>query len=520
MSIQCEERIAELGYPSGNPREGAFGIQYRNDYLYKLLQHFDYFVLKEFRKSCKNVNSICNSLENVGLYPKIECKRLEIIITYTNVDVEIIRDHTPSIEYKFIKKISKINDVKPRKVYIIFWDNTKKWHNLKNILDNINSTRIYFIYGAHNYKELKESDLDTFCIDLDELTKEENIERIYKLFNILSSQRCIEDLLQFFVEKGFDIKKEKEKLLIMSLSNGYNRISLQLLLNFDFDKSFTYSSVDKYITKDVLEMLNQKKILNYEVMLKTVLRTNRLSVITYLIKKIDVNRQLIDNKSILYYAIYEKSSISIIRLLIVRGADVNYTNGMSILYRAYTIFNVDKPILELLIQKGADVNFVYNGNSILFSAINLAHNLKPLVNNGADVNFVCDGKSVLYRVLESYYYGYDDINFLIQKGANVNFVYNDIPILYLSFKRTLYEDFIKLFLDNKLQIDSVEYKTHDVLMYVMDSDLRYKTKIFNFLIQNGANVNVKNNKGETLLKKANDQNENMIKNLLKFGAIE
>jgi len=129
---------------------------------------------------------------------------------------------------------------------------------------------------------------------------------------------------------------------------------------------------------------------------------------------------------LIYAIIYNKYSIDKIKLIIDKGADINYHNiynNRSVLF--YTIENKRFDIADLLFRKGANINYTGNGKymsqlmiAIIFcdfdeNQVDELFNLKP--NN---INYVYKNKSALE--LSIYYSKLSFIIALVDAGANIN----------------------------------------------------------------------------------------------------
>lgn len=165
-------------------------------------------------------------------------------------------------------------------------------------------------------------------------------------------------------------------------------------------------------------------------------------------------------------ALYEKKELQAVRLLIAYGADVNmrdYT-GMTPLHLACS-----KEIAEYLIENGADVN-ARNENGCTPLRIASSYSLiRVLVEHGADVNSKdILGQSCLHEAASA-----QIVQFLIGQGALIDEKTNSgyTPLF----------NFVKL----------------------LDSDeTNYSLEIMNILISKGANLDVEDNEGISLLEAA------------------
>ena len=169
----------------------------------------------------------------------------------------------------------------------------------------------------------------------------------------------------------------------------------------------------------------------------------------------------------------DNENSSVAEYLINNGADINVTNedGETPLMYASKVHNIK--VIELLIQKGADINAFNNyGNTALIYGVNNLETVKLLVENGADVNFYKGGSTALISACEySPERNIDVIKYLVSKNANINAQDNEGDT---ALNKTL---------------DTSDEGSIDILDF----------EIANFLIEQGADVNIKNKREYTPL---------------------
>ncbi|WIH81251.1 ankyrin repeat domain-containing protein [Brachyspira pilosicoli] len=167
----------------------------------------------------------------------------------------------------------------------------------------------------------------------------------------------------------------------------------------------------------------------------------------------------------------DNENSSVAEYLINNGADINVTNedGETPLMYASKVHNIK--VIELLIQKGADINAFDNyGNTALIYGANNLETVKLLVENGADVNFYKGGSTALISACEySHERNIDVIKYLVSKKANINAQDNKGDT---ALNKTL---------------DTSDEGSIDILDF----------EIANFLIEQGADVNIKNKREYT-----------------------
>ena len=197
-------------------------------------------------------------------------------------------------------------------------------------------------------------------------------------------------------------------------------------------------------------------------------------------------------------------SLEVVKLLLDNGADVNARNnkGETALHSARTL-----EVIQLLIEKGADVNARNNkGETALHSARTLEV-IQLLIEKGADVNARNNkGETALHsaRTLEV-------IQLLIEKGADVN-ARNNKGETALHSARTL--EVIQLLIEKGADVNMKDYKKLTPLHKIVflynreknrkNKEVKFKNrkkqfKIIKLLIENGADIDIEDNKGKTAL---------------------
>jgi ankyrin repeat protein len=290
-----------------------------------------------------------------------------------------------------------------------------------------------------------------------------------------------------------------EKALKLKIPNQF----IMLLLNSDIDidaKTFYY-----FIGKTYDPM-------NYNIlhrMIEVVKKPNSL----YL------------ENSILYYMITNNYPLELIKLLIEKGADVNFitTYGNKSLL-CLAIEESNNELGKLLIEKGADVNSIttYGNKSLLYLAIEKSNNElgKLLIEKGADVNFITTyfDKSLLYLAIEK---SNNELGkLLIEKGADVNFIkkntYGDESLLYLAIEKSNNE-LGKLLIEKGADVNFIKKNTYGDKSLLYLAIEKSNNELGKLLIEKGADVNFTSNGGSLLKMAQKKENLGIIELLNKYG---
>lgn len=234
---------------------------------------------------------------------------------------------------------------------------------------------------------------------------------------------------------------------------------------------------------------------------------------------IDVNIQNNMGETALFILIDNSSETTDIIELLNFGADPNIINnsGISILMKILDEYINDPQddsyteVIKLLIERGANANYSTDKTCILEQAIMLNNDSSPIIvelllKNGANPNLIYNNRTVLRHLIDQkdFIHKENIIRLLFQYGMNPDICDEDgDSIMMTAIKRKEQPKIIGLFLDNKINPNIVNKKGFTALtlaIYTMFFDeIYYYDLLIKILIEYGLNTNIQNSSGETPL---------------------
>lgn len=258
-----------------------------------------------------------------------------------------------------------------------------------------------------------------------------------------------------------------------------------------------------------------------------------LKIIEYVNKKINLNFNATnENGDTFLIAASRQGSLKIVKSLIGYGADVNAKNNDG---RTALMLTSNLEIAKLLIDSGADVNAKNNnGGTALTQAVNWdrLEIAKLLIDNGADTK---NSLTYLTSVTK-----WEMVKLLIGNGADINargsgmfgnppliigvINYMDNgPLLYYEYSEILEK--IKFLIDKGADVNVKDNIGRSVLEKTIDmlniQHWELVLEIVKLLVDNGANINAKDKNGNTALtyaKRKGNKGKEIVKFLMSRGA--
>jgi len=243
----------------------------------------------------------------------------------------------------------------------------------------------------------------------------------------------------------------------------------------------------------------------FQKLLDEYLESRTIPATTQMIERV---QQAKKNKSL--FEAVKKADVEQVKLLIAEGADVDAKWGdtstkekeekakdqnteATPLYYAADSNNMD--LVKLLVEAGADVNAgqwpslcqaLYKGNTTI---------AKFLIDHGANVNYPEDWGPLH----EASMYNIEMVKLLLARGANVNGgTGKHEPALYAAI-RGGHRDIVELLIQHGADVNAKNKTWRRVYTPLQRAAITGRTEAVKLLLEAGANISVKDDRGQTLL---------------------
>ncbi|MDA3838253.1 MAG: ankyrin repeat domain-containing protein [Candidatus Delongbacteria bacterium] len=238
------------------------------------------------------------------------------------------------------------------------------------------------------------------------------------------------------------------------------------------------------------------------------------------------------------------------KIFLFLGKDPNMINKKNASLLSQACFSNNKDMVKFLIDKGADPDMKVVGD---FTPIYIAAQqknydiVKCLIKNGVDINNKITNKKLSILMIVVKNGDLDMTKYLISEGADVNQYDKNCwtPVSYASYYnkneildflllqngrkedikkkwpeivRAAYNGNIKQinnFISASIDVNTMNYLGRSALHYASE---RGNIELVEILINNGADVNLKDKNGVTPLMEASEKNVELVKSLLNAGA--
>jgi ankyrin repeat protein/WD40 repeat protein len=213
-------------------------------------------------------------------------------------------------------------------------------------------------------------------------------------------------------------------------------------------------------------------------------------------KGANVNSRDKDGDTALMIASLSARDITTVKVLLARGADVNAKSDDNDTALIYAAADDDSEILQALLEKGAEMNHQNdNGYSpLIMASVNELRlpNSKFLLTHGADLSLKNDnGETALTMAVNGSVI--ELIKLLLQKGASINDKDKDgnTPLMKAAGPRQA--EIVKLLVEGGADVNTRNALSESPLMK------SFSKEAASILLAHLANVNAKNNDGDTAL---------------------
>ena len=348
-----------------------------------------------------------------------------------------------------------------------------------------------------------------------------------ELFNAVADNDMKE--VQALIEKGADVKvKDKNNLSLISYSRDKEMIEYLLSKGAGINDINTALILGK--TDLAKEMINKGFDIYFHdfyglAPIHYAAFDGQTDIVKILLEKgVDVNYRSKNGETPLMWAA-GIGDLKMVKFLVKNGADVNAARNNGLVSLHYANYY---PIIKYLVKKGADVNAISNdGETVLQYIAYICQDkaVKLLLQKGADPTKGPKAFKLIDNLADSYTCGGDVkkqekiLRMLIKKGIDINMLspYETVEVNALDYL---------LHKNNKLSVPHVKMmqrlgaKRHKIT----DSAIAWYTKYndtngVKFLIEEGFDINIKDEYGKTALDyaKTDEMNKLLLKNGAKFS---
>ena len=257
--------------------------------------------------------------------------------------------------------------------------------------------------------------------------------------------------------------------------------------------------------------------------------TDREALLAKLSAEESINKTNENGQTLLHYAVYNRDT-DLIKFCVENGADVNMQDNKGYAVAFYALWDGKRyrceedstwSMLTYLADNGADLTNVRGDKSLLFYAVNYAgpDEVSMLIKQGLSVHALEWNHTPLFSVWGTY--ASEKMRILIDAGADVNFNseddYSPTPIFAYLHDHPNENDVLKLLIEEGADIEIRNSKGDTPLLTAIN---RHAPQAAMILVNSGANIHIKNNENDTplLLEARRSRGTELLKILIERGA--
>lgn len=419
-----------------------------------------------------------------------------------------------------LRALNNVNSIKSKvELFLKFLELTKKISQIDNDKSLVNVERI--INSGKNISQLKNyiSNFENLIVKYQNLAAEINGLNDSVKKSVAVSR--LSDLHNTIIKEKYDVLQAEIASIISDKAKIETELN-KLIEKNNKQKIADLNTAENYLTKDTASVQLNNAQNKLELKLKETSEVFVNDKVTLKNNNITGENQIVDlanDTASVWFNAARNNNTSEMQLLLSKKVNVNLQNkeGMSALMIAVESNCVE--IVNLLLDK-SDIN-ICNYNNINALGIAIAQNNIKLVKllietGGAPVNCFLNKDNQTPLMLAIGQNQIEIADYLLQKGASLTAAnqYGWTPLAYAVYKKNW--ELVNLLINKKWEPPSdVNAKVGECSILMMAVNYDCNDRIINGLLNNGADVEIKNEKGLTAIDIAKSKKDNKIYNLIK-----